>query len=61
MYGDNNTDVKMCVYVCPDGYYSQNLTNNYLCVDDCGSLFIDYVNKKCVSVCPDGTYANSTQ
>ena len=56
-----DANVKMCVYVCPTGYYIQNLTNNWKCVSSCASLFIDYVGKKCVSTCPDGTYAHSTQ
>lgn len=54
----------MCVYVCPEGYYIQNLTDDWRCVDNCSEvdpdLYIDYVSKICVTQCPDGTYSYST-
>ena len=58
MFADTNPHVKMCVYICPDGFYRQNLTSNRTCVSTClANYFIDYVNLLCVSTCPNGTYA----
>lgn len=58
MFADTNPNVKMCVYICPSGYYRQNITNNRTCVNKClANYFIDYVNLICVSTCPNGTYA----
>lgn len=61
MYSDRNPNVKMCVFVCPNGYYIQHLANNWTCVTTCinNNYFIDYVNKKCVLTCPAGYYAYS--
>lgn len=60
MYSDQNPNVKMCVYVCPDGYYRQNRTNNWTCVTSClSNQFIDYVTMTCVTECPTGSYAYS--
>lgn len=48
----------MCVYICPAGFYRQNLTNNRTCVSSClSNYFIDYVSLICVSTCPNGSYA----
>ena len=53
----------MCVYVCPDGYYIQNVTGNRTCVSSClANNYIDYVKKMCVGTCPYGSfsYTNGT-
>ena len=58
MFADTNPNVKLCVYICPAGYYQQNLINNHTCVSIClANYFIDYVNLLCVATCPNGSYA----
>jgi hypothetical protein len=48
----------MCVYVCPDGYYIQNITGNRTCVQTClPNYYINYVSKICVTNCSVGTFA----
>lgn len=32
MFADTNPNIKMCVYVCPKGFYIQNITANRTCV-----------------------------
>ena len=59
LFADKNPNVKMCVYVCPDGYFIQNDTNAWECVSNCTPKFADYIDKKCVTTCPDGTFAHS--
>jgi hypothetical protein len=58
MFADTNPNVKLCVYICPYGYYRQNITNNRTCVNQClPNYFIDYTNQLCVTTCPSGTFA----
>lgn len=58
LFADTNPNVKLCVYICPDGFYRQNITNNRTCVSSClPNTYIDYINLICVSTCPAGTYA----
>jgi hypothetical protein len=40
MYADTNPNIKMCVYVCPIGYYSQT-TPSRECVTSCTGSFIN--------------------
>ena len=62
LFADTDSNVKMCVYVCPEGFYIKNITNAWECVSECGtsSMYIDYVDKKCVTDCPDGTFAHTS-
>lgn len=58
LFADTNPNVKLCVYICPAGFYRQNITTNRTCVREClANYFIDYTNLICVSTCPNGTYA----
>lgn len=60
LFSDTNPNVKMCVYVCPEGYYIQNETSNWTCVTSCAAYsdrFLDFVQMKCVQNCPNGTYS----
>jgi len=62
MFADTNPNVKLCVYVCPTGYYIRNETNDWTCVTTClgtPNRFIDYVSMKCVASCPNGTFSFS--
>ena len=60
MYSDTNPNVKMCVYVCPDGYYIQHVANNWTCVTTClANTYIDYVTSKCVGTCPHGSFSHT--
>lgn len=57
-YADTNPNVNLCVYMCPVGFYKQNLTNNHTCVSSClTNYFIDYINLICVQNCPNGSYS----
>lgn len=58
MFADTNPNVKMCVFVCPNGFYIQNITSNRTCVSTClSNYYINYVTKTCVSNCSVGTFA----
>jgi len=58
MFANTNPNVKMCQYICPGGYFRQNMINNRTCVSGClSNYYIDYVNLICVTTCPNGTYA----
>ncbi len=58
LFADTNTYVKMCVYVCPDLFYIQNISGSRICVSAClPNYYINYVKKICVSTCSAGTYA----
>jgi hypothetical protein len=58
MFADTNPNVKLCVYICPPGFYRQNMTANRTCVSAClANYYIDYINLICVGTCPAGTYA----
>lgn len=60
MFADTNPNVKMCVYVCPKGFYIQNITSNRTCVPAClPNSFINYVTNMCVTNCSVGTFALS--
>lgn len=57
-YSDTNPNVKLCVFVCPRGFYKQDIGANHTCVSSCmTNYFIDYVNLICVDTCPNGSYA----
>lgn len=35
LYADTNANVKMCVYVCPSGYYMETVAGKPTCVTSC--------------------------
>jgi len=58
LFSDTNSNVKMCVYYCPTGYYRQNITGNRTCVTNClPNYYIDYTNDICTQTCPNGTFS----
>lgn len=58
LFADTNPNVKMCVYVCPNGFYIQNISSNRTCVSNClANYYINYVIKACVTNCSTGTFA----
>jgi proprotein convertase subtilisin/kexin type 5 len=58
MFANTDPNIKMCQYICPNGYYRQNISSNRTCVSSClSNYYIDYVNLICVTTCPSGTYA----
>ena len=60
MFADTNPNVKMCVYICPEGYYIQNISNNWTCVTTClANYYIDYVTDTCVATCPHGSFSHT--
>ena len=60
MFADTNANRRICVYVCPTGFYQQNESNAWLCVSGCiSNRWIDYVSMACVATCPSGSYSFS--
>ena len=75
-YVSDDGSVRMCVDVCPDGYFGDSLTmacveecpdyhygnpGDNLCILDCQPLYADDSLKQCVEVCVDeGTTASNT-
>lgn len=59
MFADTNVNVKMCVYVCPLGYYAE-ATPSRKCVTTCTTGFINDVTRECVSICPPGTFSETS-
>lgn len=58
LFADTNPNVKLCVYVCPKGYYIQNITGSRECVLSCpATYYIDYVRRSCVQNCSEGTFS----
>ena len=61
LFADTNPNVMLCVYVCPAGYYIQNISSSpRICVPSCTANYnINYVTNTCVQNCSAGTFAIS--